>query len=169
VTPIPSWKRLKIHFTKLLELVIMAWVFKGAGMGTIVYRTAAVLIALFAAGHTLGFRQADPKWNAETLLHTMRTLHFRTQGFERSYWDFYTGFGLFVSVFLVLAAVLAWQLGSIPVQQARSLQVTAWALAAAFVVTTIFSWRYFFWAPLLFCGVISILLIAGAWLASRAT
>ena len=28
------------------------------------YRIAAVLLLLFAAGHTLGFRQSDPAWGA---------------------------------------------------------------------------------------------------------
>ena len=29
------------------------------------YRIAAVLLLLFAVGHTLGFRQSDPKWGVE--------------------------------------------------------------------------------------------------------
>ena len=44
----------------------------------------------------------------------MQSTHFYIMGSSRTYWDFYVGFGLFVSVFLLLAVVLAWQLGRLP-------------------------------------------------------
>ena len=34
----------------------------------ILYRIAAVLLLLFAAGHTLGFRESDPTWGVDALL-----------------------------------------------------------------------------------------------------
>src|ERR1700746_2076608 len=78
------------------------------------YRIAAVLLLLFAVGHTLGFRQSDPKWGVDALLVSMRSIHFDLQGFSRTYWDFFSAFGLFFSVFLLFAAVLAWLLGRLP-------------------------------------------------------
>ena len=72
------------------------------------YRIAAVLLLLFDAGHTSGFPWSDPTWGVD--LGSMRSTHFYIMGFSRTYWDFYVGFGLFVSVFLLLAVVLAWQL-----------------------------------------------------------
>jgi hypothetical protein len=51
------------------------------------YRIAAVLLLLFAVGHTLGFRQSDPKWGVDALLGSMRSIHFDVQGFNRTYWD----------------------------------------------------------------------------------
>ena len=71
------------------------------------YRIAAVLLLLFAVGHTLGFRQSDPKWGVDALLGSMRSIHFDAQGFTRTYWDFFSAFGLFFSMFLLFAAVLA--------------------------------------------------------------
>ncbi len=79
----------------------------------ILYRISSVLLLLFAAGHTLGFRKIDPNWGVDSLIGTMRSVRFDAQGFSRTYWDFYVGFGLFVSVFLVFASVLAWQLGGL--------------------------------------------------------
>jgi len=49
---------------------------------SIFYRIAAVLLLVFAVGHTLGFRQSDPKWGADTLLGSMRSIHFDVQGFK---------------------------------------------------------------------------------------
>ena len=51
---------------------------------SIFYRIAAVLLLLFAAGHTLGFRQSDPTWGVDALLASMRSIHFDVQGFNRS-------------------------------------------------------------------------------------
>ena len=53
---------------------------------SLLYRIAAVLLLLFAAGHTLGFRQSDPTWGVDALLSSMRSIHFDVQGFNRSYW-----------------------------------------------------------------------------------
>ena len=78
------------------------------------YRIAAALLLLFALGHTLGFRQSDPQWGVDALLGSMRSIHFDVQGFNRTYWDLFVGSGFFVSVFLLFAAVLAWQLFGLP-------------------------------------------------------
>lgn len=75
------------------------------------YRIAAVLLLLFAVGHTLGFRQSDPTWGIDALLGSMRSIHFEVQGFHRSYWDLFMAAGFSVGVFYLFAAILAWQLG----------------------------------------------------------
>jgi len=134
---------------------------------SVLFRIASVLILLFAAGHTLGFRQTDPKWGVDSLLESMRSSHFVAQGFSRTYWDFYIGFGFFVSVFLIFAAVLAWQLGGLPPVTLALMRGPAWALALCFAAVTILSWRFFFIAPFVFATVISLCLIAAAWLSAK--
>jgi hypothetical protein len=131
------------------------------------YRIAAVLMLLFDVGHTVGFRQSDPKWGVDTLISSMRSIHFDCQGFSRTYWDFYVGFGLFVTVLLLFAAVLAWQLSGLPAGTLALMRGTAWALALCFLAVTILSWRYFFIVPLGFSIVITVCLIAAAWLSAK--
>ncbi len=80
----------------------------------ILYRIAAVLLLLFAAGHTFGFRQNNPEWGVGAVIGSMQSVHFDAQGFNRTYWDIFSAFGLFFSVFLLFAAVLAWLLGGLP-------------------------------------------------------
>jgi hypothetical protein len=75
---------------------------------SIFYRIAAVLLLLFAAGHTLGFRQSDPTWGVDALLASMRSIHFDVQGFNRSYWDLFQAAGFSVGVFYLFTAILAW-------------------------------------------------------------
>ena len=131
------------------------------------YRIAAVLLLLFAVGHTFGFRQTDPAWGVDTLLGSMRSIHFDVQGFSRTYWDFFVGFGLFVSVFLVFAAVLAWQLGGLAPEILARLRGPAWALVICFAAITILTWRYFFIAPLVLSILITVCLTAAAWLSPK--
>jgi hypothetical protein len=131
------------------------------------YRTAAVLLLLFDIGHTLGFRQSDPQWGVDTLLASMRSIHFDVQGFSRTYWDFFVGSGFFVSVFLLFAAVLAWQLASLSVETLAHLRHTRWAFALCFFVVTILSLRYFFLIPVLFLTLITLSLVLGAWLSRK--
>ena len=131
------------------------------------YRIAAVLILLFAIGHTIGFLQHDPSWGVDSLLSLMKSSRFNIQGFSRSYWDFFVGFGLFVTVFLLFAAVLAWQLGSVTTETLARVRVLAWAFALCFAATTVLSWRYFFAIPLVLSFLITVCLSFAAWVSGR--
>lgn len=130
---------------------------------SLLYRIAAILLVLFAVGHTLGFRQVDPKWGADSLVASMRAVHFDVQGFSRSYWDFYTGFGMFVTVFFLFSAFLAWQLGSLSAQSLSAMRGITWGFALCFVAVTILNWGYFFVVPVVFSAVVTVCLIAAAW------
>jgi hypothetical protein len=133
----------------------------------ILYRIASVLLVLFAAGHTLGFRQNNPEWGADAVLSLMRSIHFDAQGFNRTYWDFFSAFGLFFSVFLMFAAVLAWLLGRLPAETLARMRSIAWALAICFVAVTALSWRYTFTTPIVFSTLVTLCLIAAAWRSAK--
>ena len=122
---------------------------------SLLYRIASVLLLLFAIGHTLGFRQTNPEWGVGPLIDSMRSIHFDAQGFSRTYWDFFSAFGLFFSVFLLFAAVLAWQLGGLPAETLAPMRRTGWALAICFAAVTALSWRYAFTTPIVFSAIIT--------------
>src|ERR1051326_379665 len=92
----------------------------------ILYRIAAVLLLLFAAGHTLGFRQTDPSWGAEGVLATMRSVRFDVQGSSRTYWDLFLAAGYVVGVLYLFAAILAWQLAGLPAATLASMRCPTW-------------------------------------------
>jgi hypothetical protein len=131
------------------------------------YRIAAVLLLLFAVGHTLGFRQSDPTWGVDALLSSMRSAHFDVQGSNRSYWDLFVAAGLSVGVFYLFAAILAWQLGGLPVATLGLMRGTAWAFALSFAAITVVSWRYLFIIPVAFSVAITICLTAAAWISAK--
>jgi len=132
---------------------------------SVFYRIAAVLLLLFEAGHTSGFPWSDPKWGVD--LGSMRSTHFYIMGFSRTYWDFYVGFGLFVSAFLLLAVVLAWQLGGLPPESLARMRGTAWTFALCFAGIAVLAWKYFFIIPIVFSIAITLCLTAAAGLSGR--
>ena len=134
---------------------------------SVFYRIAAVLLLLFAVGHTLGFRQSDPKWGVDALLSSMRSIHFDMQGFDRTYWDLFLAAGFSTGVFFLFAAILAWQLGGLPAATLAQLRGTAWAFAFCFAAITGVSWRYLFVIPIVFSALITVSLIAAAWLSAK--
>src|SRR3954467_5245389 len=134
---------------------------------SVFYRIASVLLVLFAVGHTLGFRQSDPSWGVDGLLGLMRSIHFDAQGFNRTYWDFFSAFGLLFSVFLLLVAVLAWLLGGLPADTLARVRSMGWALAICFVAVTGLNWRYTVTIPIVFSTLITVCLLAAAWLSPK--
>jgi hypothetical protein len=97
----------------------------------------------------------------------MRSIHFDAQGFSRTYWDFFSAFGLIFSVFLLFAAVLAWLLGGLPAEILARVRGIAWALAICFAAVTALSWRYTFTTPIVFSILVTLCLTAAAGLSSR--
>ena len=135
----------------------------------ILYRVSAVLLLLFAVGHTLGFRESDPTWKVDALVGSMQSVHFDVQGFSRTYWDFFVAAGFSVGVLYLFAAALAWQLGGLPGDTLAAMRVTVWALAGSFAAITLLSWRYLFIIPIVFSTVITLCLTAAAWLSAKRT
>jgi hypothetical protein len=132
---------------------------------SVLYRIAAVLMLLFDVGHTAGFPWSDPKWGVD--LGAMQSTHFDVLGSSRTYWDFYVGFGLFGTVFLLFAVVLAWQLGGLPAETLATMRAVAWAFPVCFAAITVLSWKYFFVIPIVFSAAITVCLVAAAWRSGR--
>jgi hypothetical protein len=125
------------------------------------YRVASVLLVLFAVAHSFGFRQVDPRWNADATVAAMK-LTFQVQGQTRSYWDFFSGFGFFCTGLLLFSAILAWELGALPTDVLYRLKRVRWAFAACFVALTIVTWRYIFPAPTTFTALVALVLVLAA-------
>jgi len=134
---------------------------------SILYRIASVLLILFAIGHTLGFRRVDPRWGVDSLINQLRSTHFNVQGFNRTYWDFFTGFGLFVTILLLFAAIVSWQMGGLPRETLSSMSLITWGLAICFVIVTFLSYQYFFIVPVIFSALVTICLLLAAWVAGK--
>jgi hypothetical protein len=101
-------------------------------------------------------------------LGVLKATQFQVQGMTRTYWDFFSAFGFFVTVFLFFSAILAFQLASLSTETLRRLSLVTWAFALSFVVITLLTWRYVFTAPLVFSSLVALCLLLAAWSAARA-
>jgi len=126
------------------------------------YRASAVLLTLFAVGLQLGFRQVDPAWGVDAVVRGMQTVRFPAQGFQRTYWDFFSGFGFFATAFLLFSALVAFNLSRQPADVLAHLAFVRWAFAACYVVVAVLMFTNFFAAPMVFASLIAIGLVAAA-------
>ena len=131
------------------------------------YRIAAVVLLLFAVGHTLGFRQSDPSWGVDAVLGTMRSIHFDVQGFRRTYWEVFEAAGFSMGVFFLFSAILAWQLAGLAPETLARMRGIGWAFALCFAAINVVSWRFLFALPIAFSGVITLCLTVAAWLSGK--
>ena len=80
----------------------------------------------------------------------------------RTYWEFFSGFGFFVTALLLFSAYVAWYIGRLPSDARRMLSPLVWAFAIAYVVIAILTWRHFFLAPSILATITALLLVIGA-------
>jgi len=108
------------------------------------YRIAAVLFLMFATGHTAGFLGFRPK-SAEGLavLDGMRQVHFQFGSTTDTWLNFYTGFGLFVSVYMIFSIFLAWRLSNAQPGELVMARTLAWILFAVQVANVAVCAAYF--------------------------
>ena len=131
-------------------------------------RIAAVLTLLYCVGHTSGIPWT-PSLRPQDLavLEAMKADRFDVAGSTRSYWDFYYGFGLAITGYLAVQAVVLWQLAPLAKTAALQVRPIIAAFVIAFVVNAIIVWMYFFIIPLLFAVAI-VLCLAAAFVLTRA-
>jgi hypothetical protein len=124
------------------------------------FRIASVLLVLYTLGHTLGAVVSIPRFGdaSDTVVSLMQSVHVRAQGADCTWYGFYRGFGILVSVFFVLSAVLAWHLGGIAPRARRDLAPVAWTLFAGHLAGAVVTWVYFFPVPIVFSTAIAALL-----------
>ena len=115
---------------------------------TLFLRIASVLTLVHATLHTVGgvFGKAAPGAQ-QTAVATMKANEFVAMGVTRTFWDFYMGMGLAVSVFLTLEGIVFWQLGSLAKTNAMQLRPVLMTFLAGYLGFAVVSYRYFFAAP----------------------
>src|SRR5260370_30921557 len=94
---------------------------------TLFYRIASVLFILFGAGQALGFLAfKPPSPEGLAVRDAMQSVHFQVNGSSLTYGRFYTGFGLYATVYLLFSAFLAWHLGDLARTNPQAIGSLAW-------------------------------------------
>lgn len=135
---------------------------------SILLKIASVIAFLYFAGHTAGIPWTPGLGPAElTVIEGMKSNHFDAMGSSRTYWDFYFGFGIAISIFQLLQAVLLWQLSSFAKTDPDRMRPILASLLAAYIATTVVGWMYFFIAPLAMAFAITVLLALALFAAGK--
>jgi len=113
-------------------------------------RLASVLTFVHAALHTVGgvFGKPDPGVQEATVA-VMKAGQFQVMGLTRTYWDFYTGLSLAVSVMMLVEAIVFWQLGSLAKGDASRLRPILATFLVGYLALAVNSYRYIFAPPVI--------------------
>ena len=119
-------------------------------------RIAAILTFLYLAGHTAAMPWTPAVGPEETpVLEAMKGHSFDADGFKRTYWDFYFGFGISISAFLLVQALVLWQLGSLAKTDALRVRPVVVSFLVGFIINAFLAWKYFFAVPFVMALAIS--------------
>jgi hypothetical protein len=123
---------------------------------TLLYRIAAGLFVFFAAAHTVGFlRFTPPTPEGKAVFASMDDVTFQVGRGTYSYGRFYVGFGLYVTVYLLFSAFLAWHLGGLAATTPRAIGALGWVFFALQLTTLVISWIHFSPPPVVTSAVIA--------------
>ena len=125
---------------------------------SLLLRIASVISLLFTAGHTMGGLKRWSPMGDNPVLKSMTDVRFDVMGANRSYFDFFMGFGWSISVFMLMETILLWQLASLAATDAPRLRPMIAVITLATVASGIIAWRYIFPVPALFSAVLAIVL-----------
>jgi hypothetical protein len=132
---------------------------------TLLYRIAAVLLNVFAAGHTYGFLKFKPSTSDGVAVRDgMDNVHFQIGSSSFTYGGFYRGFGLFATVYLCFAAFLAWHLGALARSDPHAIGSLGWAFCLLQLASMVLSWIYFLPPPIVLSALLTICTGWAAWL-----
>lgn len=133
-------------------------------------RAAAIVLAAFALGHTLGTMSPRVTHGPPeaAVFAAMRGFRFPVMGFTRSYWDFFRGFAITIGVLQAIVAVVAWQAGTLALRDPRAARPLAFTVLVACVALMLLSVKFFFAAPIAMAAAASAASAIAVWQLARA-
>jgi hypothetical protein len=135
---------------------------------TLLYRIAAVLLVLFAVGHTFGFWTfRPPSAEGMAVLQSMDRVHFEVGGRSYSYGAWYRGFGLSITAAMLFWAFLSWHLGQMARVAPQTIRLLGWAFFLVQCAGLLLAAAYLVTPAIVFSSLITALAAVGAWLTPR--
>jgi hypothetical protein len=124
-------------------------------------RTAAVLVAVQSVLHTIGGVFGKPLPGAASAAYAaMKSNHFLVMGLDRSYWLFFIGFGLCITVSMVTEAAIFWLLGSLAPTMGSRLRPILAVFTVGYALLTVLAAAFFFPIPAIWNLVVVACLLA---------
>jgi hypothetical protein len=136
---------------------------------TWLFRVTSILLVLFAILHTIGFLTfSPPTSDGQAALAAMNSAHLEKAGTTYTYGMFYRGFGIFLTVYLLFSAYVAWYLGNVTRSAPSAAGALPTALTALQLANLVIAAVYFSPPPITF-SAIAFLCSAAAAVAARSS
>lgn len=132
-------------------------------------RIASGLLLLQCVLHTIGGVLSAPEPGAQqTAVTAMKTITFPVMGLTRSFWDFHIGFGLGISISMLLEGVVLWQLSSMAKADAARLRPIMATFLIGYLLLGVNAYVFFFPPPVIAEVLIVLCLGMAIWTARPA-
>jgi hypothetical protein len=131
-------------------------------------RIASVLALIHGVLHTIGgVFGSVAQGPMQTAATAMQVNQFDAMGSRRTYWEFFIGYGLVLTVKFLVETVVFWQLATLLKSYGLQIRPLLIAFCVGYVADAFIAWRYFFAGPAVFEIVIAGCLFWAWWLAGR--
>lgn len=108
-------------------------------------RIAALVTLLYCAGHTMGMPWTPATGPQETaVIDAMKSVRFDALGSERTYWQFYFGFGLIISGYLAVQSAVLWLMAGLAKRDPGRFRPIIAAFFISFALNAVAAWKFFF-------------------------
>jgi hypothetical protein len=127
------------------------------------FRIASYILVFYTLGHTLGAVVGTPQFGAESdlVVAMMKSVHVQAQSADCTWYGFYRGFGILVSIYFAFSVFAAWWLGGKDEEDQRAIMPIGWALFLSHLAGLVVAVVYFFPVPIAFSLAVSALLGLG--------
>jgi hypothetical protein len=130
-------------------------------------RIASALAFFHAVMHQVGMMQETTDAAEIALVNSMRSYQANVMGSMRSYMDFYSGLGIYLTITLLCFAIVLWLVSRGELAARQSNRPLLLTIGLAFLAFAAISVRYFFIAPVVMQALIAVFVLL-AWFNSRA-
>ncbi len=121
-------------------------------------RIASVAVIVQAVLHTIGGVFGKPTPGAASVaVAAMKANHFPVMGLDRTYWDFFIGFGLAITIYLVMEGVVFWLLANLAAKGVEVRPIVA-VFCLGYLALMVLAYRFFFPPPTVSNAMVALLL-----------
>lgn len=126
-------------------------------------KSASLLIMLYALGHSRSYPWTPATGpSQDQLLRQLQNNTFDVLGVHRSYWDFYVGFGIDISIVQFTLALTLWLLADVLEVSPKKMALILGLFSLSYLAGSVVMWRYFFLPPFLLSSLIVLLTLTAA-------
>lgn len=126
-------------------------------------RVSSILVVLETVGHMTGYPWTSNNVLQETqLVRSMKAVDFLFFGERSSYWNLYSGWGLFIAVLLLTLAISLWFLSDLARLAPRQVGVITGIISTSLLACAYLSFQFFYLPSSLLLSATFVILLAAA-------